>query len=453
MKQIELSKKEHDLADKPLKPLIIQLSIPTIIGQLVMLLYNVIDRIYVGRIPETGSLALAGLGVCFPILILIAAFSLLVGIGGAPLAAIEMGKKRKGEAENILNNSFLMLIVFSLILMFFFFIFQDPILRLFGATDLIFYYAKSYLSIYLIGTLSVQLVLGLNVFIICQGFTYISMGTTLIGCILNIILDPIFIYTFNLGIKGAALATIISQSISAIWIIVFLSGKKTNIKLSLKNFKFTPKIDLKILSLGVSIFIMQITECIIQLLFNRSMIQFGNEYYLTIMSIIFSFNQLIFLPNQGLGQGVSAITSYNFGAANYTRVKNTFSILLKWCFLYSFISTALIEIFPRFFLSIFTPSQNIIELGIAPSRIFLAGMSLMGILNAVQQTFIALGQAKSSIKIALFRKLVLLIPLAIILPRIGIGIWGVFVAEAVSDAASSVYSILLYRKESKKILS
>ena len=453
MKSKEINQKELELANNPLKSLIFKLATPTIIGQLVLLLYGIVDRIFVGRMPEGGGLALAGLGVCYPIIILVSAFAMLMGVGGAPLSGIEVGKKNNKAANDILANSFFMLVLISGIVMFFFITFQNPILRAFGATDLVFPFAKDYLSIYLWGTLSVELTIGLNMFVINQGFTNISMAISLVGCFLNIILDPIFIYVLGLGIKGAAYATIISQSVSALWLIFFLTGKKTNIKLTLRHFRFNGRVDLKIMSLGVSIFIMQITECIIQLLFNRGMIRYGNEYYLTIMSIIFTFNQLIFLPNQGLGLGVSGIISYNFGAGNYQRVKDTFKILFKYGSLYSFICTALILIFPKFFLSIFTVDPKLIEMGVAPVRNFLAGMMLMGMLNAVQQTFIALGQAKSSIKIALFRKLVLLIPLALILPRLGMGIWGIFTAEAISDASSSIYAVLLYRKESKRILS
>lgn len=316
-----MQKEENKLVTLPIGRLLFQMTVPAVLGQLVNLLYNIVDRIYVGRIPEIGSLALAGLGVTFPIVLLISAFALLIGMGGAPRAAIAMGKGDQNTAEKLLGNSVTLLFIFSIILSLLFTLTKEPILLTFGASSDTLPYAIDYISIYLLGTIFVQATLGLNLFITNQGFAKTSMATVCIGCGLNIVLDPIFIFVFDMGVKGAALATIISQAVSAAWVLWFLCGKKSILRIQLKNLKLSRSIVGLILSLGVSAFIMQATECLIQLVFNRGMQVYGSDQYVALMSILFSLMQIVFMPLVGFSQGVQPIISYNYGAKRTDRVK------------------------------------------------------------------------------------------------------------------------------------
>ncbi len=441
----------NSLETAPVTKLIFKLAIPTVLAQLVNLLYNIVDRIYVGRIPETGSMSLAGLGVTFPIILLVSAFAMLAGMGGASRAAISMGAKDNKTAEKILGNCTMLLIIFSVFLSVIFLLTKDWILLRFGASETTLGYASDYITIYLFGTIFVQLALGLNMFITNQGFTKTSMLTVCIGAVMNIVLDPIFIYVFGMGVKGAALATIISQAVSCIWVLKFLTGKKTIIKIKPKNLVLNKDIVFSVLSLGISPFIMQATECLIQLTFNNGMLKYGNDLYVALMSILFSLTQLIWMPLQGFSQGAQPVIGYNYGANKTDRVKKAFKVQFIVNLSFSVIAIGLVEIFPRFFLSLFTNDANLINIGENTTRLFLAGMSVMGAQSACQQTFLALGEAKISMFLACLRKVILLLPLALILPRIAnMGVWGLLLAEPVSDViAASCTTTVFYFKGRK----
>ena len=445
-------KLDNKLGYEPVKGLLFKLAVPTVLAQLVNLLYNIVDRMYVGHIPETGAMSLAGLGVTFPIIMLVSAFAMLAGMG-ASLAAIAMGKGDNETAEKYLGNSTALLFIFSVILGAVFFAFRDKILMVFGASENTLPYASDYIGIYLIGTVFVQIALGLNMFITNQGFSKTSMATICIGAVLNIILDPVFIYIFGMGVKGAALATIISQAVSALWVLKFLTGRKTMLKIRLKNMRLNGKIVGGILSLGVSPFIMQATECLIQLTFNNGMLKYGGDMHVALMSVLFSLTQLIWLPLSGFSQGAQPIIGYNYGAKQYDRVKETFSLLFKISIGFSIVVTAAVLIFPKLFIGMFTNDAELIEIGINTTRVYIAGMLIMGAQGACQQTFLALGEAKISLFLACLRKVILLIPLALILPEIGnLGVWGLMLAESVSDVIAASTTTTMFYFRSKKLL-
>lgn len=441
------------LETAPVGKLLFQLALPTVLAQIVNLLYNMVDRIYVGRIPGTGSLALAGLGVSFPIIILISAFAALIGMGGAPQAAILMGKKDTEGANRVLGNSVAFLIVLAVVLSVVFSVVKEPLLLMFGASEHTLQYASQYLGIYLVGTISVQISMGLNQFISCQGYAKTSMMTILIGALLNIILDPILIYGLNMGVRGAALATILSQTVSAVWVLVFLCGKKSLLKIKREHLKIDKKVLFPILALGVSPFIMQSTECLIQLTFNTGMQKYGNDLYVGAMAILFSVSQMLFLPIQGLAQGAQPIISYNYGAGNTGRIRQTFRLTYFASLAFSFAATGIILLFPQIFIRLFTNDPQIVAIGSHGLRIYTFGFLIMGTQLACQQTFIALGQAKISMFLALLRKIILLIPLALIFPTIGgWGTDGLFFAEPVSDVIAVITTNILFALNFKKIL-
>ncbi|MDO5349771.1 MAG: MATE family efflux transporter [Lachnospiraceae bacterium] len=442
------------LATAPLGPLMVQLAVPTIFAQLVNLLYNMVDRIYVGRIPETGTYALAGLGVSFPIILLISAFAALVGMGGAPQAGIAMGQQDNDKAEQILGSSALFLVLLSFCLCAVFFAVKRPVLMMFGASETTLPYADSYLGIYLLGTISVQISLGLNQFISCQGFAKTSMMTVLIGAVINIVLDPILIYGFHMGVRGAALATIVSQTVSAVWVLLFLCGKKSILKIRWKNLRLNPRVLLPVLALGVAPFIMQSTECLVQLTFNTGMQKYGNDYYVGAMTILFSVTQMLFLPIQGLAQGATPIISYNFGARSTDRVRNAFKLMFLASVCFSFCATGVILLFPKPFISLFSNDPEIIRIGAYGIRIYAFGFLIFGAQCACQQTFLALGQAKISMFLALLRKVILLIPLAILLPKIGgLGVNGLFIAEPISDILAVLTTVTMFARNFGRILA
>lgn len=443
----------NKLETEPVGGLILRLAIPTVLAQLVNLLYNIVDRIYVGRIPETGSLSLAGLGVTFPIILLVSAFAMLAGMGGASRAAVSMGAKDNDRAEKILGNCTMLIIVFSVVLAVVFLIAKDWILLKFGASEATLPYASDYISIYLLGTFFVQIALGLNMFITNQGFAKTGMMTVCIGAVLNIILDPLFIYGFGMGVKGAALATIISQAVSCLWVLKFLTGRKTTIKIRLKNLKPDKEILFSVLSLGVSPFIMQVTECLIQLTFNNGMLKYGNDMYVALMSILFSLTQLIWMPLSGFSQGATPVIGYNYGANRNDRVKRAFGVLFVINLAFSLAAIALVELFPQFFVGLFTNDPELINIGRNTTRLFLAGMAVMGAQSACQQTFLALGEAKISMFLACLRKVILLFPLALILPHIAnSGVWGLLAAEPVSDVLAAACTTTMFCFRSKKLL-
>lgn len=439
-----MSNKSIDLGTGRIGKLLFTLAVPTIIGQIVNLLYNIVDRIFIGKMPN-GDLAMAGVGVAMPIILLVSAFAMLFAAGGAPLTAIEMGKQDNDKAEEIMTNSFVMLIAAGIILTIVFFILKEPILWAFGASNATIGYGLDYLSIYLIGTVFVQIALGMNLYINTQGFTKIGMITVIIGAIINIILDPILIFGFDMGVKGAALATIISQGVSAMFILKFLFGKKTILKIRKKYFKINKTLAFSMIALGVAPFIMQATESLVLVSLNNQLLKYGGDIAVGAMTIISSIMQLIIMPLMGLTQGAQPIMSYNFGAKQMDRVKYAFKLLFIVCLSYSFVVVASIMIFPEFFVSIFNNKPELIEITSWAMRIYFVGMTLFGAQIACQQTFLALGEAKISLIIAMLRKIVLLVPLIFILPMfIEDGLTAVLLAEPVADIIAIISTVIIF---------
>lgn len=449
-----MEEKENQLGTESIGKLLFKLSLPAITAQIINALYNIVDRMYIGRIPQDGPLALAALGVAFPLIMIIAAFSNLVGMGGAPRAAIKMGEGDHKGAEKILGNSFIVLLLISAALTVIFATSMDNLLMMFGATQNTLKFASAYFGIYLVGTVFVQISMGLNLFISAQGFAKVSMMTVLIGAIINIILDPLLIFGLKMGVRGAAVATVISQFISALWVLKFLFGKKTYLKIKKQNFGLDSKVVLPILALGVSPFIMMSTESLVQLTLNSQMKLYGGamtDQYIGALSIIMSTMQFLLMPMMGLTQGAQPIISYNYGANKQDRVKKAFQYLLISCVLYSTVCWALSMYAPQIFIYIFSSDATLIELGISGMRIFMAGMALMGAQIACQNTLVALGQAKISMFLALLRKIILLIPLAIIIPKF-MGVKGILVAEPVADITAVIVTVLVFTIYFKKIL-
>lgn len=446
------TKSDNKLGTEKIGKLVFSLALPAVIAQMVNVLYNIVDRMYIGHIPKIGSTALTGLGVCFPILMLISAFSAFVGSGGAPLASIQLGKGNKKEAEKILGNGVTMLLAFSLILTFGFMIFKEPLLYAFGASDKTFTYANQYLTIYLLGTIFVQAAIGLNTFITCQGQAKVAMFSVLIGAIINIVLDPIFIFIFDLGVRGAALATIISQGCSAIWVVAFLVSKRSSLRIKLSNLKPNWKIIGAIAALGVSPFIMQATESLINIVFNSGLKHYGGDVYVGSMTILQSVMQLFVLPTQGITMGTQPIISYNYGAKNHQRVKDAFKYTLIVTVIITIMATISVALFPQVFARMFTSDQELIALVVKVLPIFMAGIWIFGVQMACQSAFMGMGQAKISLFLALLRKVILLIPLAIILPRFT-GVMGIYYAEPIADILAAITTGTLFALSFKKILA
>lgn len=444
---------ENELGVKPIKGLLRKLAVPAITAQIVNVLYNVVDRIYIGHIPETGQLSLTGLGVCMPLIMLVSAFAALAGMGGAPRASIMLGKGDHAEAERILGNCAALLVLVALILMVLLFFFAEPFLMQFGASENTIGYAMDYMSVYLFGTVFVQISLGLNAFISAQGFAKISMKTTLIGAVSNIILDPVFIFLFGMGVKGAALATILSQAFSAVWVLHFLTGKQTLLKLRKKNLRLRAKTILPCVLLGLSPFVMQSTESILNICFNSSLLKYGGDMAVGAMTILSSMMQFSMLPLSGLCQGAQPITGYNFGAGNAERVKESFGILLKCCVIYSSALWLIIMLFPRQVSMLFAGDGAFLDYTAWALRIYMAVNLLMGIQLACQQTFIAVGNAKTSLFLAIYRKIILLIPLIYILPHFfERKDMAVFLAEPAADLIAVTTTAILFAVQFKKAL-
>lgn len=442
-----MTKYKSGLGSDKISKLLFKMALPAILAQIVNLAYNMVDRMFIGRIPGIGALALTGVGLTFPLIILITAFAALVSMGAAPRASIMLGKGNKDEAEEILGNSFSSLIIVSIILTTVIIAFGEKILMTFGASPDTIGYALEYINIYALGTIFVQLSLGLNAFITAQGFSNISMQTILIGAVLNIILDPIFIFGLNMGVKGAALATIISQGVSAIWVVRFLLSKKSTIKIKKKNLKLKKNIIIPSMLLGLSPFIMQITESILAVVFNTSLQKYGGDLAVGTMTILTSVMQFSMLPLIGLTQGSQPIISYNFGAGNLGRVRDAFKLLIICSVTYSTLLWLFIMLRPSIFAKIFTTDINLINMVIPSLRIFMSMSFLFSIQIACQQTFISLGYAKISIFLALLRKVVLLIPLIYIMPLLfpGNKVNAIFLAEPISDTiAVLITSIAAY---------
>ena len=439
--------KVTDLGKDKIGELLLKLALPAILAQIINVLYNMVDRMYIGHIPKIGSDALTGVGVTMPVIMAISAFAALVSMGGAPRASIMMGKNDKGAAEKILGNCTLMLVIMATVLTFVFFVWGEDILLVFGASSKTIGYALEYMKIYSLGTIFVQLVLGLNAFINAQGYAKIGMFTVAIGAVCNIILDPIFIFKFSMGVKGAALATIISQGISSIWVVYFLISKKSTLKIKLKNLKPDRKVIMPCLALGLSPFIMQFTESVISVCFNTSLLKYGGDIAVGSMTILTSVMQFSMLPLQGLTQGSQPIVSYNYGANNIDRVKQTFKLLLKCTLTYSMLLWAVAVFIPDVFIYIFTNDSNLIEHTRWAMRVYMAASGIFGIQIACQQTFIAIGNAKTSVFLAVLRKIILLIPLIFVLPLfISNQTFAVFLAEPIADiCAVLITSTLFYR--------
>ncbi len=442
------------LGTAPIGKLLLKLSIPTVIAQLINMLYNVVDRIYIGHIPGEGSLALTGVGVCMPIIMIVTAFAALISSGGAPRASICMGKQDNKSAEQILGNCFSLQIVVSIVLTVVLLIWNKDLLMAFGASKNTLGYATDYMHIYALGTLFVQLTLGMNAFITAQGFTTTSMVSVLMGAICNITLDPVFIFVFNMGVKGAALATVLSQAISTIWVVVFLSGKKTQLHLLKKYMDLKPKIFLPCVALGLATFIMQASESVVTVCFNSSLLHYGGDIAVGAMTILTSVMQFAMLPLQGIAQGSQPIASYNYGAKNADRVKKTFRLLVITCLTYSTLLWAAVQIIPKVFVSIFTSDAKLVAFTAPMLKIYLGGLFLFGIQIACQITFTSLGKAVNSIIVAVVRKFVLLLPLIYIMPHVVSNpTIGVYMAEPIADIIAVLFTSVLFTFQFKKALA
>ena len=448
-----MNDKKEFLATEPIGKLLFKLSIPTVVAQLINMLYNIVDRIYIGHMPGDGSLALTGVGVCMPIIMLVSAFAALVSSGGAPRASIFMGEKDTESAEKTLGNCFSLQIVVSVILTAVLLIWNKDLLLAFGASENTIGYATDYMSIYAIGTLFVQMTLGMNTFITAQGFTTVSMVSVIIGAVCNIVLDPIFIFGFDMGVMGAALATIISQMLSCVWIISFLCGKKTQLKLKKENLKLRADIILPCIALGTAAFVMQSSESVISVCFNSSLLKYGGDIAVGAMTIMTSVMQFAMLPLQGIAQGAQPITSYNFGAKNADRVRKTFRLLLITCLTYSIALWGAVMVAPGVFVKIFTSDSALAQFAAPMLRIYLGGLGLFGIQIACQMTFTSLGKAVNSIVVAVVRKFVLLLPLIYIMPNLLTDkTKAVYMAEPVADIIAVTFTAILFTFQFKKAL-
>ncbi len=441
------------LGTQPVKKLLPKLAIPTVIAQLVNMLYNIVDRVYIGHIPEVGSLALTGVGVCLPLILIISAFASFVASGGAPRASIFMGRGDHDSAEKTLGGCVTMQIIISLVLTAVMLIWCEELLLIFGASENTVGYAASYMRIYALGTLFVEMTLGLNAFITAQGFAKTGMLTVLIGAVLNIVLDPVFIFALGMGVRGAALATVISQAVSCVWVIAFLTGRKSVLKLRAENLlpglKFMPPC----IALGLAVFMMQASESVISMCFNSSLLRYGGDIAVGAMTILSSVMQFAMLPLQGIAQGAQPITSYNFGAGNAARVKESFFVLLKVCVIYAVTLWAFVMLFPQVFAGIFTPDAELIGFTAKALRIYCGAMFIFGVQTACQMTFVSIGYALCSIIVAVMRKFVLLLPLIYIMPCILTDkTMAVYTAEPVADLLAVMFTAVMFAVNFKKAL-
>ena len=418
------------------------------------MLYNIVDRIYIGHIPKEGALALTGVGVCMPLIMIVTAFAAFVAYGGAPRATIFMGKGDNKTAEKILGNCFIVQIIISVLLTAALLLWNRDFLLAFGASENTIDYGVAYMNIYALGTIFVQLTLGMNAFITAQGFAKTGMLSVLIGAVINIVLDPVFIFGFHMGVRGAALATIMSQAVSCIWVLLFLFGKKTHLKIKTDNMKLERAIVLPCLALGLSNFVMQASESVISVCFNSSLLRYGGDIAVGAMTILTSVMQFAMLPMQGLGQGAQPIISYNYGAGNVKRVKGAFKLLLKCSLIYSCLLWLFVMIFPQGFASMFTSDADLLSYTQMALRIYMGSMLLFGIQMACQMTFIAIGNAKASILVAVMRKFILLIPLIYIMPHIFTAdkARAVYMAEPVADFFAVCFTAVLFYFQFRKAL-
>lgn len=449
-----MSDNKDFLGKEPIGKLLLKLALPTVAAQMINMLYNIVDRIYIGHIPKVGAMALTGVGVCMPIIMIVSAFAALVGNGGAPRASIFMGKEDKESAEYTLGNCFSVQILISIILTAVLFLWNRDLLLTFGASENTITYAESYMNIYAIGTIFVQLTLGMNAFITAQGFAKIGMLSVLIGAVANIVLDPIFIFGLNMGVEGAALATVISQACSCIWVLSFLFGNKTVLKIKKKYLMPKANIILPSLALGLATFIMQASESVISVCFNSSLLKYGGDVAVGAMTILTSVMQFAMLPLQGVGQGAQPIISYNYGAKNAKRVREAFRLLLKVSLSYAVILWLCVMIFPQGFAAMFTNNAELLHFTKTALRIYMACMMLFGIQIACQMTFTSLGKAGASIIVAIMRKFVLLLPLIYLMPHVITEnkTMAVYLAEPVADFFAVTFTVILFRFQFKKAL-
>jgi len=440
------------LGTAPVGKLLFKLAIPTVLAQLINMLYNIVDRIYIGHMPENGDLALTGVGVCMPIIMFVSAFAALISSSGAPRASIFLGKQDRDAAEKTIGSCFTAQVIVSLLISGILLLWHEELLLSFGASANTIGFASDYMSIYAIGTIFVQLTLGMNAYITAQGFAKIGMLTVLIGAICNIVLDPIFIFVFDMGVRGAALATIISQGVSCAWVIRFLAGKRSTIRLTRESVRLRMRYLLPCLALGIAPFIMQGSESVISVCFNSSLLKYGGDIAVGAMTILTSVMQFAMLPLQGLAQGAQPISSYNYGARNTARVKRVFRLLLLYSLCYSLVLWAAVMITPRTFAGIFTPDPALLDFTEQALRIYLGGLCLFGIQIACQMTFVSLGKAGCSVIVAIMRKFVLLIPLIYLLPQLMENKTNaVYMAEPVADVLAVTFTAILFFFQFRKI--
>lgn len=444
--------KEEAFASGPILKTMLMMGIPTFIAQLVNLLYNIVDRIYIGHIEGSGAAALTGVGVCFPIITLVVAFANLIGAGGAPLAGIALGEKKRERAERILGNSVTLLIIFAVFLTLLFQVIKKPFLFMFGASEATYVYAGEYLAIYLCGTVFVMFSAGLNAYITVQGQSVTAMCSVLIGAVMNLILDPVFIFAFQMGVRGAAVATILAQASSAIWILCFLFSKKATLKIKFSNMKPDMEIIARIFSLGISPFIMGATESLISVIFNSGAQRYGNDLYVGSITILQSVMQMVCTPLNGFTAGVQPIISYNYGAKNFDRVEKTCLSLIAITFTFSAVLSAITMMMPGFIAGLFTTDVSLIALCEEVMPVFICGLLVFGVQCGSQSSFMALGKAKQSLFFALFRKVILLTPLALILPATMHSVMGIYYAEPISDTISAISCFLVFLWTLKKIM-
>ena len=445
-------KNEQALASAPIGPLMLKLALPAVAAQVINMLYNIVDRIYIGHIPVVGQTALTGVGVTFPIITLISAFAAFAGQGGAPLASIRLGARDREEAERILGNSLTLLLGAAAVLTVVFSIFRRPLLMAFGASEDTIGYGLDYISIYLLGTLFVQLALGLNTFISAQGKAAVAMLSVLIGAVLNIVLDPVFIFVFDMGVRGAAIATVLSQAVSAAWVFFYLCSPRSGLRIRWKNMRLRAKTAGKIAGLGIAPFIMQSTESLVTVAPNTVLQAFGTALYVGSMTILQSVMQMITMPTQGITQGIQPIMSYNYGAGNYRRVRDTFKRLLTITLTVTISACLIVSLFPETLARLFNNNTQLVELVGRVMPIFFGGIWAFGAQMACQSTFMALGQARTSLFLALLRKVILLVPLAILLPRVTGSVIGIYVAEPIADVLASATTLTLFLSRRKRLL-
>ena len=443
------------LGKEPIGKLLLRLALPTVTAQIINMLYNIVDRIYIGHIPEEGAMALTGVGVCMPLIMIVSAFAAFIGYGGAPRASIFMGKGDKEAAEKTLGNCFVAQILISIVLTVVLLLWNRDFLLAFGASENTVQYGVDYMNIYALGTIFVEMTLGMNAFITAQGFAKTGMLSVLIGAVTNIVLDPVFIFGFDMGVQGAALATILSQALSCAWVLAFLFGKKTHLRIRRDCLALKKEIILPSMALGLSTFVMQSSESIISICFNSSLLKYGGDIAVGAMTILTSVMQFAMLPLQGLGQGAQPIISYNYGAQNVGRVKATFRLLLKCSLCYSIVFWALVMLFPQGFAAMFTTDAALLEFTKTALRIYMACLFMFGIQIACQMTFTSLGNAKASIVVAVMRKFILLLPLIYIMPRLFTGnqTMAVYMAEPVADFLAVTFTAVLFTFQFRKAMS